>query len=101
MDFVAFFKDKWVILIEAVTILVLFLTDIMVPPEVSSSLSASDFSAISMARYLILGVVLLLLLPFELFKKRRQAKWYWFSAILFFVLSIAALLLYNNRYQQH
>lgn len=101
MDFAAFLKDKWVILLEAVTILVLFLTDVMVPPEISGSLSASDLNTIGMARYLILGIVLLLLAPFELYKKRRHAKWYWMAALLFFGLSMAALLLYNNAYQKH
>src|SRR6185312_10233599 len=101
MDFATFFKKQWVLLLNVAALLVLFLTDIVKPPNISNSLSAANLNIINIAKFIVLGVLLILMLPIEMFKEKMFAFWYWLFSIFFFCLSLACLWIYSSNYSKY
>jgi|GEM_PF-5452259 len=97
MNVIRFFKEKWNVVSGFAVTIAAVLTKFIAPPEFPNILSLGDgidYGALS--KFIILGLVLILLVPFQLFKRKKHMGWWWVLGLLSLIGSMVMLISYNN-----
>ena len=96
MDILDFIKDKWNIASGISLAIVVVITDFIIHPKINLSLAAGQVNFDTLSKFIVAAVILLLLVPANVFRSKRYKYWWWTLAIFTFVLSIFLFFYYNT-----
>lgn len=99
MDFLQFFKSRWNIVIGIALAIAVVVTDFLVAPSFSVGMPIERSNFSSLAKFVVAGLILLLLLPCAIYNERKHM-WYWWSLAILFFSSGFLLFFYYNSLQQ-
>src|ERR1700761_8412348 len=101
MKILTFIKQKWNLISGLALSIVFILTKIITPPDFSDVLTQSTIDYNTFAKFIVAGVIILALVPFEIFNKKKNGVWWWASGLMMMALSIVMLIRYydvRNKY---
>jgi hypothetical protein len=96
MDILDFIKDKWNIVLGISLAIVVVITDFIIHPKINLSLAAGQVNFDTFSKFIVAAVILLLLVPANIFRSKRYKYSWWTLAIFTFVLSIYLFFYYNS-----
>lgn len=96
MEIFSFFKEKWNLVLEFSLAVVVVVSEIVVPPNISFSFAESEVNYEVLSKFIVAGTILLTMIPCLLNNKRKHMRWWWIAAIVSFVLSIVLFFGYNR-----
>lgn len=77
-------------------LIVALLTKIVIPPSFAADLSQAGTDYVAYTKYFVAGLILVMLVPFQLLNKKRNGIWWWSLGVITLVGSIVMLIAYNN-----
>jgi len=101
MDFLSFFKDRWNTILQVAVILTLIISEFTIPPQFKNGLIEDQVNFASLAKFLTIGLLLLVLIPAYLFKSKKMVWIWWVGAVLTLGVALAAYFHYNDYVNVH
>ncbi len=96
MKFITFLKEQWNLIASFSVAIVVFLTKIVVPPNVSLYAAAGDINYTLLAQFVVTASILILLFPFGIFKTRKYGKLWWSASVVSLVIGTVFFISYIN-----
>lgn len=91
-----FFKKTWNQIVGVSVVIIVLLTGFVVPPVFSISIFEGEIDHASMSKFIVAGIILLTLLPCQLFNKKKHGRIWWIIAAITFICSFASYFRYNR-----
>lgn len=87
MELLEYFKNKWNLVLGLSLAIVVIVSDFLVPPEFSAGMAIAKSNFSSLAKFVVAGLLLILLVPCSLFNQRKHTWYWWILAIILFLIS--------------
>jgi len=86
MDFLRYAKSQWNLVLGVALAIVVVITDFVTPPSFSEDMIIGRSNLPGLAKFIVAGMILLLLVPCSIFnEKKYQWRWWIISAGLFMI----------------
>lgn len=96
MDFLAFVKQRWNIVLGVSLAIVTVIAEFIVRPQISYSFPVGQVNYDSLAKFMVAGFILILLVPCSIYKGKKYTWHWWIIAIVMFVTAITLFFYYNK-----
>lgn len=96
MEFLEYFKNKWNLVLGVSLAIVVVVTDFLVPPEFSVGMAIARSNFSSLAKFVVAGLLLIILVPCSIFNKRKHTWYWWTLAIILFLSAFIVFFRYQT-----
>ncbi len=100
MKFLTFLKEQWNLIASISVAIVIFLTKIIIPPKISLFSAAGEIDYSSLAQFIVIATILILLYPFAIFKTKKDGKYWWSSSVISLAVGVFLFISYVNLTNQ-
>lgn len=100
MDFLNYLKSRWNLVLGIALAIAVIVTDFLVAPSFSVGMPIEKSNFSSLAKFVVAGLILLLLLPCAIFNERKHMWYWWGLAIAFFATGFILFFYYNSLQQE-
>ncbi len=96
MDITGFIKEKWNLVLGIALAIAVILTGFVIPPNISFTYAEGDINYRDFARFIVAGIILIVLVPCSIYNKKEHTWKWWVFAVFLFVLSFIFFFRYNK-----
>lgn len=96
MEFLDFIKQRWNIVLGISLAIVTVIAEFVVRPQISYSFPVGQVNYDSLAKFVVAGCILILLVPCSIYKGKKYIWHWWVLAIVTFVTAIVLFFYYNK-----
>ena len=96
MDLLDYIKSRWNLVLGVSLSIVVVVTGFLVPPQFTSGMPISRSNFSSLAKFIVAGILLLVLVPCAIFNKRKHLWYWWAGAILLFAAAFFLFFHYQS-----
>lgn len=100
MELLEYFKNKWNLVLGLSLAIVVIVTDFLVPPDFSVGMAIARSNFSSLAKFVVAGIILILLVPCSLFNKKEHTWYWWILALVLFITSFIIFFRYQSLLDQ-
>jgi hypothetical protein len=96
MELLEYFKNKWNLVLGVSLAIVVAVTDFLIPPEFSVGMAIARSNFSSLAKFVVAGLLLIILVPCSIFNKRKHTWYWWALAIILFSVAFIVFFRYQS-----
>ncbi|MGZ5253832.1 MAG: hypothetical protein ACXWV4_05640 [Flavitalea sp.] len=100
MDFLQFAKSQWNLILGVALAIVVVITDFVTPPSFSEDMIIARSNLSSLAKFIVAGLILLLLVPCSIYNQKKFQWGWWISSICLFIIAMFLYFHYNRELRQ-
>lgn len=100
MDFLQFAKSQWNLILGLALAIVVVITDFVTPPSFSEDMIIARSNLSSLAKFIVAGLLLLLLVPCSIYNQKKFQWGWWIISVGLFIISMVLYFFYTRQLRQ-
>lgn len=97
MDFLQYAKSQWNLILGVALAIVVVITDFITPPSFSEDMIIAKSNLSSFAKFIVAGLILLLLVPCSIYNEKKYQWGWWISSVVLFTIAMFLYFFYNRE----
>jgi Ca2+/Na+ antiporter len=100
MDFLRYAKTQWNLILGVALAIVVVITDFVTPPSFSEDMIIARSNLSSLAKFIVAGLILLLLVPCSIYNQKKYQWIWWICSFVLFMIALFLYFFYNRELRQ-
>lgn len=100
MDFLRYAKSQWNLVLGVALAIVVVITDFVTPPSFSEDMIIGRSNLPGLAKFIVAGLILLLLVPCSIFNQKKFQWGWWIISAGLFTIAMFLYFFYNRELRQ-